>query len=161
MARFQPGQSGNPKGKPKGTKNRIRIDAKSLIEPHIPRLIEILKKAAEDGDVQAARILIDRVVPVVKSEDRPINLPELADPTLSTEERLDAGNIAIAKGRLSLHQGQTLSRMLESQARIVDLERVQAVIDLVRRGWDVQRAIAEVDQRGVSALDTELRAEAH
>jgi len=159
MVRFQPGQSGNPKGKPKGTKNRIRIDAKSLIELHIPRLIEILKKAAEDGDVQAARILIDRVIPVVKSENKPINLPELADPTLSTEERLDAVNIAIVKGRLSLDQGQTLSRMLESQAqrsggygsslvgprtsaqpaagfttdaqaRIVDLERVQAVIDL-------------------------------
>ena len=90
----------------------------------------------------------------MKSEDRPIHLPELADPASTTEARLTKLNLAIAEGRLSIDQGQTLSRMLESQVRIVDLEKIQAVIELVRGGWTFEAAIAEVDRRGSAALES-------
>lgn len=55
------------------------------------------------------RVLLHKVVPSAKSEDRPIHLPGRADPKLSTEERPTRLNIAIVEGRLTLGQGQTLS----------------------------------------------------
>lgn len=34
---FKPGQSGNPKGKPKGLRNRLTVDVKSMIEEALQR----------------------------------------------------------------------------------------------------------------------------
>lgn len=34
---FKPGQSGNPKGKPKGTQNKLTVDVKAMIEEALQR----------------------------------------------------------------------------------------------------------------------------
>jgi hypothetical protein len=145
-------------GKPKGVKHKPKIDVMALIEPHVRELVERLRDAAASGDVQAAKVLLDKVVPSAKPVDRPIELTELADPSLTTQERLSRLNTAIFEGRVSLDQGAVLSRMLESQARILDLEKVQTVINLVRRGTPVKEAIRLVDARGVAALEDNERA---
>jgi hypothetical protein len=50
--------------------------------------------------------------------DRPVIVPELADASLTTEQRIENLNLAIAQSRLTIGQSQAVSRMLESQARI-------------------------------------------
>jgi hypothetical protein len=52
------------------------------------------------------------------SLDRPVIVPELADASLTTEQRIENLNLAIAQSRLTIGQSQAVSRMLESQARI-------------------------------------------
>ena len=72
--RWKPGQSGNPAGRPAGslcasTKLRKMIDAEGIVKK--------LQEAALEGDVQAARTLLERCLPVYRTSAEPVNLPEM------------------------------------------------------------------------------------
>jgi dihydrodipicolinate synthase/N-acetylneuraminate lyase len=77
---------------------------RSQISEHLPDVIEVLADAAKEGDVQAARILVERCVPSMRALDQNINVNEsvkaLSDEELislmqdfeSGIERIDDGN---------------------------------------------------------------------
>ena len=43
---------------------------RSQISEHLPDVIEVLANAAKEGDVQAARILVERCVPSMRALDQ-------------------------------------------------------------------------------------------
>jgi hypothetical protein len=49
---------------------------RTQISEHLPDVIEVLANAAKDGDVQAARILVERCVPSMRALDQNINVNE-------------------------------------------------------------------------------------
>jgi hypothetical protein len=69
--RFVKGQSGNPAGRPPNTKNKLSALRKELelavIEhvgiPRLKRIINKIAEKAEAGDMRAAKLLLDKVVP--------------------------------------------------------------------------------------------------
>jgi len=68
--RWQPGQSGNPLGRPKGTKNHLVELQRQLevaVREHVSaeRVCKIIDKVcqmAEDGNVKAAKLILDKVI---------------------------------------------------------------------------------------------------
>ncbi len=79
MPKFQPGASGNPKGRPKRTDTEQR--QRGDIRKAVPGIIQKLIGLAEDGDIQAAKLLLERVMPPLRPVDRPVSLP--LGPTLA------------------------------------------------------------------------------
>lgn len=73
--KWKPGQSGNPKGKPKGVGSVQKL--REEIGEQIPAIINQLLAAAKNGDVQAARLLLERVLPPLKAVEQasPLTLP--------------------------------------------------------------------------------------
>lgn len=67
---WQPGQSGNPKGRPKGSKNHLselkrelELAVRDGINPKVIRqIIESMAELAIAGDVKAAKLLLDKLV---------------------------------------------------------------------------------------------------
>jgi len=57
MAKFQPGVSGNPKGRGAGTKDK-RTALRQLLVPHQEELVKTLLHFAKAGDMQAMRIVV-------------------------------------------------------------------------------------------------------
>lgn len=76
--RWVKGQSGNPKGRPKNTLVALQRDLEGAIRDHltaekVKRIIDKLCKKAEDGDVKAAKLILDKLVP------NAVDAPETTD----------------------------------------------------------------------------------
>ena len=87
---WKQGQSGNPKGRPRKSQKTMAQLRSQIIE-HLPDVIEVLANAAKDGDVQAARILVERCVPSMRALDQNINVNESVR-GISDEELLSLMN---------------------------------------------------------------------
>ena len=68
MAKFTKGCSGNPAGRPVGSKNKC-TQFRELLEDDLPALVSVLRDKALDGDMNAMRLLLERLVPKVQVVD--------------------------------------------------------------------------------------------
>lgn len=67
---YKKGVSGNPKGRPKGSKNKNQIIREKLIDALEDGALDVVAaivRAAKKGDMTAAKIIMDRLVPTQKS----------------------------------------------------------------------------------------------
>jgi hypothetical protein len=96
---FRPGQSGNPNGRPKGSRNAATVAIQSLLDGQAQALTQKAVDLALSGDLVALRICLDRILPPRK--DRPI---EFAMPVISTiadaPKAMAAITTAVAQVRL-------------------------------------------------------------
>ncbi len=64
--KFQAGQSGNPSGKPVGSKDK-RTALWELLNPHAPELVEKAVQKALEGDTSALKLCLDRCIAPLRS----------------------------------------------------------------------------------------------
>lgn len=120
-ARFKPGESGNPSGRPRGIPDK-RSSLRALLEPHAKDLVAKVVELAKDGDVSALRICIDRLIPVPKAKDEVVTLEGF------TDSPAECGRVvlaAVGDGSLTPEQGSTIMGTLSSQARIVEVAELE------------------------------------
>jgi hypothetical protein len=72
---FQKGQSGNPAGKPKGARHRTTLLAERLMQDDAEKIVNAVLTAARNGDMMAAKIILDRIAPVRRSSS--FDLPRI------------------------------------------------------------------------------------
>ena len=127
-AAWKPGQSGNPKGRPPGVGEIGKMRA--AIAGNVPAILESLTTAALAGDVQAARLLLERALPPIKpvEQSHPLSLP---DGTLTDQGR--AVLAAVAAGELAPGQGAALLGAIGTLARVSEVDelarRIEALED--------------------------------
>ena len=120
MAKFKPGQSGNPGGKPKGARDK-RTVLRSLLEPHADDLAKKAVELALNGDVAALRLCLERLIPPIRGRDEPVNIGPLRG-SLSAQARQITR--AIAGGKLIPSEGSSILAALASQAKIHEHEEL-------------------------------------
>jgi len=64
--KFKPGQSGNLKGRPKD--KTLATQLRKAIVDDMPDIVSKLVELAKGGDMQAAKLLLDRVCPTLKPQ---------------------------------------------------------------------------------------------
>ena len=74
LTQFKKGKSGNPMGRPKGSKNKSTILRESMLNKtdrmlskEVPAVLAVVLAAAKGGDMSAAKMILDRAVPVKKA----------------------------------------------------------------------------------------------
>lgn len=110
---FESGQSGNPNGRPKGSRNKTLLLLEQMIEEEAQEICRAVIEQAKGGDLQAAKILIDRMIPPKK--DRPINLdlPKLD----SLSDVLKANSLilnAASSGEITPLEAESLLKVTEA-----------------------------------------------
>lgn len=104
--------------------------ARRLIEAAAPSIVRVLIDAARGGDINAARILLDRVLPVARSAciQEPIELSG------SPAQQCEQIKAAVASGRLTLEAAETMIAIIESTQRVTDaVQMVERIADLERQ----------------------------
>ncbi len=119
--RWKPGESGNPAGRKPGN-GKIAALRASIAE-HLPEVIQQMVLKAKDGDVQAAKLLLDRVIPSLKSAEQPmeLTLPQGA----GLAEKGESIIKAVANGSLAPSQGGSLLTSLGAMVRIKEFEELE------------------------------------
>jgi HAMP domain-containing protein len=127
---FKPGVSGNPKGRTPLSNSRAAV--RESLRKDVPAILKKLTSMARAGDVQAARILLDRVLPAVKPEALAVNLPSVAEAKDSTEQAALVIK-AIAMGELAPDVGAQLLGGLGQMARVTEVDRLAKEIEELRQ----------------------------
>lgn len=123
--KFQKGKSGNPAGRPKGSRNRATLLAMAAMEGELDAIVKSIIDAAKKGDMAAARLVVDKLIPAAK--DRPVNitLPGMQD-IASCREAQGTVIAAVAEGELTPGEGEHLSAMIEHQRKGLEAETILA-----------------------------------
>lgn len=120
---FKPGQSGNLRGKPVGTRSKSTQLLEALMQGGAEQITKAVIDAAKAGDLTAAKIILDRLMPPAK--ERPINVDL---PDTKTAEGVSAAQSAIlqavAGGDLLPGEATTLSGIVESKRRAIETQEL-------------------------------------
>ena len=119
-SQWKPGQTGNPKGRPPGQSAITKLRAS--IAPDVPGILKGMVKAAKAGDVQAARLILERVLPPLKGTEQPIELQFSEGGTLTA--KADAVFAAAAAGELAPGQAAQMIAALGTLAKIIEVDEL-------------------------------------
>lgn len=119
VAVWQPGQSGNPNGRPKGARNKVTLAIEALLEGEAEALTRKAIELAKAGDLTALRLCLDRLAPVRK--DRPISfdLPPINDAADAVKASA-AVLAAVAGGDLTPSEAAELGKLIESYVKALE-----------------------------------------
>ena len=123
-SQWKPGQTGNPKGRPPGQSEITRLRAG--LAGDVPAILAGLVLAAKGGDVQAARLILERILPPVKAIEQALELHLPADGTLTA--KASAVLSAAAAGELAPGQAAQLIAALGTLAKIHEVDELAARI---------------------------------
>ena len=113
---FQKGQSGNPRGRPAGSRNNASLAVEAMLDGEAERLTRKCIDLALSGDTVALRLCIERLCPVRK--DRAVSFPL---PPINTAR--DAANIAaavteaVAAGQITPSEAGEIGKLIEAYVR--------------------------------------------
>ena len=125
MARFKSGQSGNPSGKPKGTRHQS-TKLRDAIASDLQAIVAALVEKAKEGDTAAAALLFSRTLPPLRPQSEP---PEIALAGVTLDERAEAITSAALSGDLSPTGATELMGVLAQQARINEVSELSSRLE--------------------------------
>lgn len=137
--RGRPFAKGNP-GRPKGARHRTTLLAEKLMQSDAKSIVEAVLAAARNGDITAARIVLDRIAPARRDSPVRFDLPEIgsaADVASATGAVLSA----VASGEITPGEGSALCGMLGSMRQAFE------TAELAERLVEVERRLASEPRR--------------
>lgn len=133
--RFAKGQSGNPSGRPRGSRNRATALVEALLDGEAEALGRKILDLALAGDTVALRLCLDRIVPPRREREVTFSLPPLNS---ATDAATAAASIlrAVAAGEILPGQAAVLGQLIETYNRSTEA----ADFDLRLRRLEKQNA---------------------
>jgi hypothetical protein len=130
--RFKPGRSGNPAGRPKGSRNVTTVALETLLDGQAEALTKKAVELALDGDMAALRLCMDRILPPRK--DRPVtfNLPAIksaGDAAAVTSAVLTA----VANGEITPADAGEIGKLVESYVKAFETAELAERLERLER----------------------------
>lgn len=133
--KFKPGQSGNPAGRPPGAKSKRTLVAE-LLETGATDIAQAMLTAAKNGDVAAAKLCLERIVPPLRNEGPRVKFD--LDPTKPLGEQGQQVFVAMAAGEMDVGTCKLLVECLSAIGGLNErdqlAERLAALEAEVREG---------------------------
>ncbi len=136
---FKKGESGNPQGRPVGTRNKTTLAALSLIEDEGEQLTRKAVELALNGDLQALKLCMERIAPPAK--ERPLeafNMPQLNDQR-SVLEALNAIANKLSQGELLPTEATSVCKVLEQYRKHFETTELTERLETIERTLKVRK----------------------
>ena len=117
--RFQPGQSGNPAGRPPGSLNKKTLAAEALIAERAEAIVTNLMDRATDGQGTAMRLVSEWLVPTGRNRRFAIELPLVKTPE-DAELAMSVVLDELAAGKLTIGEVSALITAIDRMLRLAD-----------------------------------------
>jgi hypothetical protein len=129
--RWKRGQSPNPAGRPAGVRNHATVLAEQLLEGEAEGVCRSVVAHALAGDMTAAKLVLDRILPPRKDRPVRIELPEIK--TASDAAGATAGVLKrVAAGEVTPEEGARVVGLIDAfvgQIAAADFERRLAALE--------------------------------
>ncbi|MEO8400926.1 MAG: DUF5681 domain-containing protein [Gammaproteobacteria bacterium] len=126
---FEPGKSGNPKGRPNGSLNKNTQFIK-LLESHTPALINKCVELALEGNEACLRLALDKILPKAKTQALSFEVPD----KLSTEFLIEMSEAIwhkIGNGEVTLEQAKDFFTLLKIYKNIAPNSSPNSLIEML------------------------------
>lgn len=122
---FAKGVSGNPAGRPKGALNRSSRVAALLFENESQEIARKAVALAKAGDMQAIRLILERLIPVARERSIEVEMPTVTTATdlPAAVSRLLA---LVAAGEITPSEGTKLAELLGAWRSALELTEFEA-----------------------------------
>jgi hypothetical protein len=111
---WQKGQSGNPAGRPKGSRNRSTLLVEAMLDGEAEAVIQAVIDKAKEGDTMAQRLCLDRMAPRLRARE---SVPAFELPPLNSVADMMP---ALAGGELSAGEAGKLSKLIDKWVRVLE-----------------------------------------
>jgi hypothetical protein len=128
---FRKGVSGNPAGKPRGARHKTTLAVEGLMGEYGPQVTARVVKRACEGDMVAARLVLERIAPPRRGRPVRLKLPEISD-AVSVMAAHAALLGDVASGKLTPEEAEPVSAMLGAYLKTVE------TVDIDRRVRDLE-----------------------
>jgi hypothetical protein len=131
---WKPGQSGNPAGKPPGSRNKATQMVMALMEGQAEEITQTIIDAAKRGDLAAARMVLERLAPPVRERPLALDLPDT-----STAAGISAAQRAVLEGvgagELLPAEATALASVVEARRKAYETEELERRISLLEERY--------------------------
>jgi Family of unknown function (DUF5681) len=124
---FKKGQSGNPKGRKPGI--ALTAQLRDELAPSMPKIINLIKEQAEQGDQNAMKMLMDRFYPALKPQSLPVEIPAGSN-LVQTGNNIINGTLG---GQIAPDIASILLAGLASQAKIQEVNELQQRLEAIEK----------------------------
>jgi hypothetical protein len=118
--KFKKGLSGNPGGRPKGVRNKASLVAEQLFANDIKIICNSVIEQAKLGNMQAAKIILDRLLPSKKDAPISLELPKIENHN-DILKAIGCITQAVANGSITPLEGEALARIVDIHAKALEL----------------------------------------
>jgi Family of unknown function (DUF5681) len=122
---FEPGQSGNPNGRPKGARNRVTRAVEALIDGQGEALAAKAVEKGLQGDSPMLRALLSTLVPPRRERTVEFELPKIESAADAVKASL-AVITACAAGELSPHEASQIMGLISTHVGAIEVAEREA-----------------------------------
>lgn len=141
--RFPPGASGNPKGRPKGSRDKRTLALAELLDGGGEAIVKKLVALATKGRPWAVRLVVDRIVPKLDRRVE-IELPRVdraGDVAAAVAEVIACA----AAGSLSIEEARGFLQLLEQQRKAIETSELAVKLEVLQESVNAQQQRGEYD----------------
>ena len=129
---FQKGQSGNPDGRPKGSRNATTLALESLLDGQAEAITQKAIDLALTGDMAALRLCLDRILPPRK--DRPVTFALAPiDSAQDAAGTVSAVLAAVAAGEMTPVDAGEISKLIETYVKVFETAELAERLERLER----------------------------
>jgi hypothetical protein len=145
---FLPGQSGNPAGRPRGSRNKKTLLLEALLDDESEALMRRVIGLAKMGDDVAMRLVFARMLPPRRDRPVPLALPRIES---EADARRASGDVleALGGGEITPQEAEQLLRVIAGAAMVMQSSELRGRLKWLQER--VAQLSAELAPRQIAA----------